>query len=182
MVKRAVRLPRRIPHSPRFAFIVFMSVIIAIALFLTVLFITTYQNPSQYTDNMVDKTKIPIYIQEPNDKTADSGLAVPRSAQESSPGSKNKMRSFEILAEKTAFSINKIIVNQNDIVRIQFTALDKNYDLSFPTLGISQKAQKGERKTVEFQAIADGTFVFSCLSCDGSKESMKGVLIVVPKS
>ncbi len=172
---------RRIPHSPRFAFIVFVSVIIAIALFLAVIFITASQNPSQYIDNMVDKTRIP-YVPEPNDKTADSGLAVPRSAQESSPGGKNKMRSFEILAEKTAFSINKIIVNQNDIVRIQFTALDKNYDLSFPALGISQKAQKGERKTVEFQAIADGTFVFSCLTCDGSKESTKGVLIVVPKS
>lgn len=182
MAKRTAHLPRRIPHSPRFAFIVFISVIIAIALFLSVLFITTYQNPPPLIDNMADLSQFSIHVPEPNEKTGESGLAVPRSAQESFPGSKNKMRSFDITAEKTAFSINKIIVNQNDIVRIQFTALDKNYDLTLPALGISQKVQKGERKTVEFQAIADGTFVFSCLSCDGSKESMKGVLIVVPKT
>lgn len=181
MRKISARPLPRIPHSPRFAFIVIVSIIIALALFLSVLSITTYQNPPPLIDNMADLSQSSIHVPEPNEKTDQPGLAVPRSAQESFPGSKNKMRSFEILAEKTSFSINKIIVNQNDIVRIQFTALDKNYDLTLPALGISQKVQKGERKTVEFQAIADGTFDFSCRSCGGNN-AMKGILIVVPKT
>lgn len=113
-------------------------------------------------------------------------VAVPKAVLDSYPGSKLKIRYFDISANNNSFSSQKIIVNQNDIINITFTAKDKAYDLTIPGYHITQKAAAGETGMVEFQAVKTGTFVFSCDTCKKQSafenQPPQGVLLVVPKA
>ena len=120
-----------------------------------------------------------IRVPDPNEQPRESGIAIPSTVQELTPGSKNKTRVFVLLADKNSFLQNKIIVYEGDVIRIRFTAQDHSYDLSFPAFGLKQEAQKNETKTLEFQALSAGTFPYLCQICGNDKT--KGTLIVVAK-
>lgn len=120
-----------------------------------------------------------IHVPEPNEQPRELGIAIPSTAQELTPGSKNKTRVFVLLADKNSFSANKIIVYEGDVTRIRYTAVDRAYDFSLPQFGLKQEVQKDETKTIEFQALSVGNFPYLCESC--KNEGTKGTLIVVAK-
>lgn len=109
-----------------------------------------------------------------------TAVAVPVSQTEAAPGVSAQLRKFQIKADNNAFDPSTVIVNKGDTVSIAFTAVDKAYDITIPDYGLKQTAQKGETKTLEFQAVTDGKFVFYCDLCGGASSSVKGSLVVKP--
>lgn len=166
-------------HTNRFLLI---SVLFLISFIIILKYGKTSLSNRIKQDQINDTTLAVNHVPDLNEKVTEEGLAVPKTVQGTSSGSQMKIRSFDIIANKDIFSVKKIIVYQNDVIRIQFAALDKDYDFTIPAFSIYQKAQKGETKMLEFQAISDGTFTFSCDACGGASKSMKGILIVVPKT
>jgi len=122
-----------------------------------------------------------IVAPEIGEKPASEEIAVPETVVEAAPGAESKFRLFEIKAEKDAYIPSEVIVNQGDIVHINFTAVDKTYDLTFPDYGMKQIAKMGETKILEFQANQSGKFLYYCDLCGGIEGKVTGHIIVVPK-
>jgi hypothetical protein len=114
------------------------------------------------------------------DSEVPSNVAKPTEALPAGAATEAKRRVFDIEVNEDAFSKNTIIVNQWDIARVNFFAVDKAYDFYWPDFGLRQSAKKGETKSVEFQATRSGTFQFYCERCGGPAKGPVGTLRVVP--
>jgi heme/copper-type cytochrome/quinol oxidase subunit 2 len=111
---------------------------------------------------------------------ADKDTAIPITSVPVLTDAPNNIRSFNISLKDNIFSSQKIIVNQGDVVSINFAALDKASDMSFPDFGVSQQVPSGEIKILEFQATSEGTFPYICNTCDDPKP--RGEFVVVKRS
>jgi heme/copper-type cytochrome/quinol oxidase subunit 2 len=106
-------------------------------------------------------------------------IALPKIVTPAAPGVDTSFRSFDIKADKGLFTPNKIIANLGDTIRINFTAVDKTYDVVFPSYDMQQTAKKGQTKILQFQAVAEGSFLYYCDSCGGDTSKTKGNIIIV---
>jgi len=106
-------------------------------------------------------------------------IALPTVVVPAAPGVTSKYRSFDIKAEDGKFVPLQVIVNVGDTVHVNFTAVDKAYDIVFPSYNMKQTAQAGQTKILEFQAIAEGKFTYYCQLCGGPDKGPKGNIIVV---
>ena len=127
------------------------------------------------TDHRLLTTDFPV--PEPVDKPRDTKIAVPVAVFDYFPGSFNKYRTFSLKVEKDRLSHDKILVYQNDIVRLQIQAADKTFILTIPTLGIRQEIAAQETKTAEFQTTTLGSFPLLCENCPDPDKPL-GALIV----
>lgn len=125
-----------------------------------------------------------IKVPEPNTSLSEEEkkeIALPTISVPAGPGVIANFRNFEIRAEGGLFTPSKIIANQGDTVRIQFTAVDKDYDIVFRSYNMKQSAKKGETKALEFQAVQSGDYLYYCQSCGGINGTAKGHIIIVKK-
>ena len=122
-----------------------------------------------------------VMIPELNQEVKDEEIAVPLTVSPASPQGEAMFRRFEISAENDKYSPSEVLVKQGDTVHIDFTAVDKEYDITFPDYGMKQTAQKGEKKILEFQALNPGKFLYYCELCGGIDGNTKGYITVVPK-
>lgn len=106
-------------------------------------------------------------------------IAVPTVVVPAAPGVDSKFRNFNITAEGGKFVPEKIIVQVGDTVHVNFTAVDKDYDITFPSYNMKQTAKQGQTKILEFQAVQDGSFLYYCESCGGAEGITKGNIIIV---
>lgn len=106
-------------------------------------------------------------------------IAVPTVVVAAAPGVDSKFRNFQIKAEGGAFIPTKVIANAGDTVHIDFTAVDGNYDIVFPSYNMMQTASQGQTKILEFQALQSGSFTYYCSSCGGPDSGPKGNIIIV---
>jgi plastocyanin len=106
-------------------------------------------------------------------------IAVPSIVTPAAPGASASFRSFSISGDGGRFVPAEIIARLNDIVHVNFTAVDKDYDIVFPSYGMRQAAKKGETKILEFQAVSEGSYTYYCDSCGGAKSPASGKIIVV---
>ena len=134
----------------------------------------------------VDKfrTEVPTNIVVPSKTTKlteaeKKEIAIPIVVMPAAPGTESSFRSFDIKAEAGIFTPNKIIVKLGDTVHINFTAIDKDYDIVFPSYGMKQSAKKGQTKILEFQASNEGSFLYYCEICGGEQSTTKGNVIIV---
>jgi len=127
-----------------------------------------------------------VHVPEPGETATDSATAVPISVLPAAFGSKSQIRVFDISAQKDALSVQKIIVYQGDILDITFSAIGGDYDLTFPSFGISAKAQAGETSVANFSPPSSGSFDFYCQSCQKAKvsrfqsDATRGILLAKP--
>lgn len=121
-----------------------------------------------------------IVVPELETKSPDESVAIPLTVAPAAPQSESKFRRFEIRGEGDKYIPSEVIVNQNDIVHIDFTAVDKQYDMTLPDYGMQAVAAKGETKIFEFQAVAAGKFLYYCEMCGGLEGKTKGYITVVP--
>jgi plastocyanin len=105
-------------------------------------------------------------------------IAVPTVVTAAAPGVTAQFRSFDIKAENNQFMPLKIIGRIGDTIHVNFTAVDKNYDIVFPSYNMKQTAKQGETKILEFQAVQDGSFVYYCEMCGGVDGKTKGNIII----
>src|SRR4029078_8804849 len=91
-----------------------------------------------------------------------------------------QVREFVITGDHYAFSPPSIQVNQNDLVKITFTAKDMPHSFTIDgPYRISKRAGAGQTVTLEFRADKSGAYSFYCnLSADAKCQDMKGTLTV----
>lgn len=84
-------------------------------------------------------------------------------------------RVFDIEIDNGELNYNTIVVNELDIIEVNFKAVDKDYRIYFPDFGISVNVLQGQTEKVQFQATAYGQYKFQCVGC---KNEWSGKLIV----
>lgn len=118
----------------------------------------------------------PVRTPEPGEESPDEETAVPI---DTSPIGGVAYRTFEIRGENNRFSPSRLIVNEGDSLVLNFLAVDGDYNLFIPDLGVFISASEGESKRHIFQASTAGDYEFYCR--DICSEETRGVLIVNPK-
>jgi len=137
--------------------------------------------PSTLGTNIQDQFRVEvpkdIKVPEVNEKLSEEQakvIAVPTVVTAAAPGVTEQYRSFNIQANGGVFTPSSVIGNVNDTMHINFTAVDKDYDIVFPSYNMSQTAKKGQTKVLEFQAVQEGSFTFYCETCGGVNSATKG--------
>lgn len=95
-----------------------------------------------------------------------------------SSGTGAALRQFSLVASSDRYAPSTIVVNELDVITIEFIAEDKAYNVFFPDFGIYHEAKKGETKRIQFQAYPYGQYSFFCKDC---AVPMTGTLIVNQK-
>lgn len=129
------------------------------------------------------RTEVPkdIKVPEVNEKISEelkTVVAVPTVVTPAAPGATQKYRSFNISANAGVYTPSSIIGNVDDTIHINFTAVDKDYDIVFPSYNMKQTAKKGETKVLQFQAVQEGSFTYYCQMCGGENGPTKGSIII----
>ncbi len=107
------------------------------------------------------------------------GIAIPQNVtQVSGPSGEAGFRDFIVRAENGKYFPDKIVVNDGDVITIQLTAVDGDYNIFFPDFGSYLAAKQGETKKTQFQATPFGQYRFYCEACGNGAE---GTLIVNQK-
>jgi len=106
-------------------------------------------------------------------------IAVPTMVVPAAPGVESSFRNFNISGEGGKFVPEKIIAEVGDTVHINFTAVDSDYDIVFPSYNMKQTAKMGQTKVLEFQAVKSGSFLYYCEACGGVEGTAKGNIIIV---
>lgn len=106
-------------------------------------------------------------------------VVVPSLVTPAAIGSDFSFRIFNVMAENGKFTPNKIIANLGDVIHINFTAVDADYDIVIPSFSMKQKAKVGQTKILEFKTNKDGDFLYYCESCGGENSEAKGNIIIV---
>jgi len=130
---------------------------------------------------------VPANVNVPNagDKNVPSGVAVPDIQTSAHPsGGSSSFRQFTISAKNDAenndvFDPATVAVKKGDIVDLEITAVNKNYDFTQPDYGFSAVAvPKGQTTRIQFQALNAGKFTFYCASCGGPAKGPVGYIII----
>jgi plastocyanin len=106
-------------------------------------------------------------------------IAVPTTVVDAAPGTSAQRREFNISATGGKFVPAEVIARMGDTVHVNFTAVDGDYDIVFPSYNMKQVASKGQTKILEFQALKDGSFLYYCDSCGGPDGPTTGKIIIV---
>ena len=130
------------------------------------------------------KTEVPANIIVPvmNDKTLTADqqkiIAIPTLVTPAAPGAASSLRNFDIKAEGGKFTPSQIVGKMGDTMMVNFTAVDKDYSIVFPSYNMRQVAKKGETKTLGFHAGESGNFLYYCDIC-GNNTTATGTLVIV---
>ena len=92
------------------------------------------------------------------------------------------VREISVSGRRYAFTPDRIEVNQNDLVKIHFTAEDIPHSFTVDAYRIAKRANAGQTVTFEFRADQAGTFKFYCnLAIDDGCRQMHGEIVVRPQ-
>ena len=87
----------------------------------------------------------------------------------------------DVAGRDFAFTPSRIVVRQNELVRIRFRADDIPHAIAIDEYRINKRAGIGQTIVVEFRADRAGTFPIYCsLTADDRCRQMKGELVVRP--
>jgi len=136
------------------------------------------EQKDQFRSDVPKDIKIPE-VNEVLSEEQKKEIAVPTVVTEAAPGVESKFRSYNISGEGGQFIPSKIIAQVGDTVHVNFTAVDKDYDIVFPSYNMKQTAKQGQTKILEFQALQSGSFVYYCDMCGGPESATKGSFIIV---
>jgi heme/copper-type cytochrome/quinol oxidase subunit 2 len=90
-----------------------------------------------------------------------------------------QVREFSVTGSDNTFSPGRIEVQQDDLVKITFTASDIAHSFTVDAYRIAKRAGAGQTVVFEFRADRPGTFPFYCnLTQDDKCRRMKGELVV----
>jgi heme/copper-type cytochrome/quinol oxidase subunit 2 len=91
-------------------------------------------------------------------------------------------REIAVTARDYAFSPARIEVQQDDLVKIVFTAEDIPHSFTVDAYRIAKRAGAGQTVVFEFRADKAGTFPIYCnLTADDKCRQMRGELVVHPR-
>ena len=122
----------------------------------------------------------PVHVPDENDSSVPANVAVPEIVSPAASGREEKSRVFEITIANNKFSPDTVISRMGDVVKIKFTAVDKDYDVVQPDYGVSLSVPKTETKQMQFGVTIAGKFTIYCPSCGGPEKGPIGYVIVSP--
>jgi cytochrome c oxidase subunit 2 len=106
-------------------------------------------------------------------------LAWPAATAPAPQDTSGARREIEVSARRYAFTPDHIEVDQDDLVKIVFTAEDIPHSFTIDEYRIAKRAGAGQTVTFEFRADQAGTFTFYCnLAIDDGCRDMRGELVV----
>lgn len=103
-------------------------------------------------------------------------VAVPINVLETGPSA---FRQFEMKGEGGRYIPSTLIVNEGDVIDINFTAVDAKYNVFFPDFGVYRTIEKGTSMKIQFQGYPFGKYGFYCKDICGKE--VTGTLIVNKK-
>jgi cytochrome c oxidase subunit 2 len=109
-------------------------------------------------------------------------VALARPAPQEGSPAKGAAREISVSARRYVFEPAHIEVQQDDLVKIKFTAEDIAHSFTVDKYRIAKRAGAGQTVTFEFRADQPGTFTYYCnLAIDEGCRKMKGELVVKTK-
>jgi len=96
---------------------------------------------------------------------------------------RDRVRSFTIVATRSAFTPDRIEVREGEVVKVTLEAADipHSFTIDHP-YRISKRATPDRPVVFEFRADQPGTFVFYCnLTLDGRCRDKRGTLVVTAR-
>lgn len=133
------------------------------------------------TREKIDEDNI-VLAPDKNDTVVPEGVAVPQDVitrPESENPSGSAFRDFNIKGENGRYTPDTIIVNELDVVNINFQSVDRDYNVFFSDFGIYKTIKKGVTGQIQFQAYPFGKYTFFCK--DVCKDEVVGTFIVNKK-
>lgn len=108
-----------------------------------------------------------------------ANVAVP---QIQAPSAQNdpsaQYRSYGIKIENGQFTPDTVVLNYGDVIDLEITAVDGNYDFTQPDFGWHSNIAKGATQRIQGSASAKGKFTFYCKSCGGPSKGPVGYIII----
>lgn len=92
-----------------------------------------------------------------------------------------QLRVFNIIISKDGFDPDKIIVNHQDRIQFNLTALDGTYDLFMDVFKLYIRIPQSERRTISFKAARKGPWKFTCRDYCPEGKTIEGELIVLER-
>jgi plastocyanin len=108
--------------------------------------------------------------------TTPKDVAVPTNVLETGPSA---FRQFEMKGERGKYVPSTLVVNEGDVIDINFTAVDAKYNVFFPDFGVYRTIEKGASIKIQFQGYPFGKYGFYCKDICGKE--VTGTLIVNKK-
>ena len=105
-----------------------------------------------------------------------SDVAVPTNVLETG---QSAFRQFEMKGEGGKYIPSTLVVNEGDVIDINFTAVDAKYNVFFPDFGVYRTIEKGTSMKIQFQGYPFGKYGFYCKDICGKE--VTGTLIVNQK-
>ncbi|MGC9610638.1 MAG: hypothetical protein ABSE68_00185 [Minisyncoccia bacterium] len=102
-------------------------------------------------------------------------------AASNNPKGVEQLRTIDLKATVSGFNPKEIAVYDGDVVRIMFTAVDGDYDISIPYTGNYQFSQKGQTQPIGLGATKVGTYAFMCRDHCPAGKIIEGSFIVLPR-
>jgi heme/copper-type cytochrome/quinol oxidase subunit 2 len=94
-----------------------------------------------------------------------------------------RLNSFTIVADKGSFSPSTIVVGDGENVQINFTAVDRDYDLAVAQpIGAYVRAKAGETQVFGFSTDQVGTYQFMCFQYCPEGRTIEGSIVVLKKN
>ncbi len=115
-----------------------------------------------------------------SDVPKDAQLDEPETEVPAAPGTDETLGIFNIKVSKDGYEPSTLTVKKGNLIQINLTAVDGDFDFSMPYKSLYQFVKKGETKQVSFGVKTSGTYNFMCRDyCPGNKV-IEGKLIVIP--
>ncbi len=130
----------------------------------------TQNNPPAATTTPVFSPEVP----------KDATLTPPVHEAPAAPNVPQTLGIFDMTVAAKGFDPASITVKNKNLVTINLTAADGDYDFSMPYTGLYTLVKKGETKQISFQTTGTGTFVFECRDHCPSSGKIQGTVVVIP--
>lgn len=141
------------------------------------------KNLPQNSSSTQSKTvlPVPVGIVVPDANAANTGgIGAPTSVKPAGGTTGIDLRNFNISVNSDKVLPDTIAVYQNDIITLNFSAVDKDYSFVQPDSGLSWTVKMGSSKSFQSQWTNTGKFIYYCASCGGPSKGPIGYIVVVP--
>jgi len=106
-------------------------------------------------------------------------ITVPVSLADIAPGVKeSSLRVYEVTVSSDGFNPSELVVKGGDVVTLNLTSTDGDYDFYLPDIGLRKMVTRGEKAQIQFQTSVSGVFTFLCDEQCPSSHVIKGTLVV----
>lgn len=94
-----------------------------------------------------------------------------------------RLNSFSIVADRGAFTPSTIVVEGGQNVQVNFTAVDRDYDIGVAApIGAYVVAKAGETQVFGFSMDQEGTYAFRCQQFCPEGRAIEGSIIILKKN